>query len=148
MGMFDYVRCLYSLPDGEDGAALEFQTKDTDAQMLDQYEIRSDGTLWHEAYETEDRSDPNAEGLMKFAGMMTRINQRWEPVAFHGDLNFYTSNVTGGCQDGVMTDEQKTPATYWDYTALFQDGRLINLRGLKTINHDEKVLTREEFWES
>lgn len=56
MGTFDYLRCKYPLPLA--GAnALTFQTKNTPAQFLDTYELREDGTLWHEAYDTEDHSD-------------------------------------------------------------------------------------------
>lgn len=55
MGMFDTLRCKYPLP--VTGASdLVYQTKDTPAQWLDYYEIREDGTLWHEAYDTEDQS--------------------------------------------------------------------------------------------
>jgi len=88
MGMFDYMRCHYTLP--VSGAeALEYQTKDTPAQYLDQYEIRADGTLWHQDYDTEDRSDPNADGFARLFGCETRINDRWEPVTLTGEIVFY-----------------------------------------------------------
>lgn len=93
MGVFDYVRCIYPLPVA--GAnSKEFQTKDTPGQWLDRYEIRADGTLWHEAYDIEDRSDPTAEGLLRIIGSMTRINERWEPVAMTGEIVFYTDGFT------------------------------------------------------
>jgi hypothetical protein len=65
MGMFDYVKCHYPLPvkGAED---LIYQTKDTPSQWLDMYEIRADGTLWH-----EDRSDPS---------------NRLEPVKWTGEI--------------------------------------------------------------
>lgn len=89
MGLYDDLTCTYPLP--VPGAnALSYQTKDTDAQFLDTYEIREDGTLWHKAYDTEDRSDPNAEGMLRLVGAMTRINQRWEQVMFTGEICFYT----------------------------------------------------------
>jgi hypothetical protein len=89
MGIFDYIRCHYPLP--ITGAnELEFQTKDTNAQYCDHYEIRADGTLWHQVYETEDRSDPNAEGLFRLIGCQTRVNDRWEPDAMTGEVRFYT----------------------------------------------------------
>jgi len=45
MGLYDNITCKYPLP--IPGAnELEFQTKDTPRQDLDQYEIREDGTLW------------------------------------------------------------------------------------------------------
>lgn len=38
MGMFDNIKCKYPLP--VDGAnALDYQTKDTDAQQLDNYDL-------------------------------------------------------------------------------------------------------------
>ena len=90
MGMFDNITCRYPLP--VPGANdLDYQTKDTDAQALDSYEIREDGTLWHENYDVEDHSDPNAEGLARIKGMMTRVNERWEQVLGTGEIVFYTS---------------------------------------------------------
>lgn len=55
MGMFDYLRCKYPLPiDGTQH--LLYQTKSTPAQFLDHYEIREDGSLWHQEYDTVDKS--------------------------------------------------------------------------------------------
>lgn len=90
MGMFDNIKCSYMMP--IKGLNTEiFQTKSTPAQMLDHYEIREDGTLWHENYDVEDRSDPSAEGSKRFAGMMTRVNKRWEfEDNFTGEIRFYT----------------------------------------------------------
>jgi hypothetical protein len=88
--MFDDLRCKYPLPVA--GANdLSYQTKDLDCS-LDNYEIREDGTLWHEEYDVEDHSDPNAEGLMRLCGMMARVNQRWQQVDnFTGEVCFYGS---------------------------------------------------------
>lgn len=89
MGFYDTLRCHFPLPVA--GAnEQEFQTKSTPAQLCDAYEIRTDGTLWHQAYEMEDRSDPHAKGLGRFAGMATRVNQRWVPEPMSGELRFYT----------------------------------------------------------
>ena len=88
MGMFDYLQCHYPLPI-KGANNLKFQTKDTDAQFLDNYEIREDGTLWHEIYDVEDRSDPNADGIMALVGKMTRINSRWERDMMTGEIRFY-----------------------------------------------------------
>lgn len=90
MGFYDTLRCHYPLP--MTGAnEQEFQTKSTPAQVWDDYEIRTDGTLWHQAYDQEDRSDPHATGLGRLAGIATRVNQRWEPEKMTGELRFYTS---------------------------------------------------------
>ena len=92
MGMFDYVKCHYPLP-VKGATELLYQTKDTPSQWLDMYEIRADGTLWHEEYDLEDRSDPNAEGLMALRGMFTRVNKRWEPVKWTGEIMFYAEKL-------------------------------------------------------
>ncbi len=103
MGMFDYIYCKYPLPIA--GANdLEYQTKDTDAQFLDRYEIRKDGSLWHEDYDVEDHSEytkwktnhdgqepPSDMKLSSFLGCLTRINKRWSQVNFTGEICFYTS---------------------------------------------------------
>ena len=90
MGMFDNLKCHYKLP--IDGVENEiWQTKDTPAQFLDNYEIRRVGTLWHEEYDIEDRSDPNATGLMRFKGSLTKVNKRWVyEEKFTGEIVFYT----------------------------------------------------------
>lgn len=88
MGLFDYVRCRYPLPI-EGAEAMEFQTKDTDWPYMEQYEIREDGTLWRQEYDTEDRSDPNAKGILRLAGMATRVNERWVRCDMTGELRFY-----------------------------------------------------------
>ena len=88
MGMFDYMKCKYPLPGAGDNNR-EYQTKDTPAQFLDNYEIRADGSLWHLDYDIEDRSDPNAEGLARLVGRLSRVNERWEPVPFIGEIRFY-----------------------------------------------------------
>lgn len=90
MGVFDYIRCKYPLP-AKDMQDYPFQTKDTpDPMYLEQYEIREDGSLWFEDYDVEDRSDPNAEGLMRLRGMATRVNKRWKKMdQFTGEIVFY-----------------------------------------------------------
>ena len=92
MGMFDDLTCKYPLPVG--GANdVDFQTKDTPAQHLDKYEIREDGTLWHEAYDIEDKSDPNAESLVdRVMGCCSPVNKRWEPEPMTGEVRFYESS--------------------------------------------------------
>ena len=60
MGMFDEVICHYPLPWPEVQDSI-WQSKNTPSQYLDRYEIRSDGTLWLEAYTSrweEDASSP------------------------------------------------------------------------------------------
>jgi hypothetical protein len=86
--MFDEIQCLYPLP-LEGANARVYQTKDTPAQFTDLYEIREDGTLWHENYDLEDQSDPTKTGIERIFGMCARVNERWEPVDFTGEIRFY-----------------------------------------------------------
>lgn len=110
MGLYDYINCKYPLP-REGANALEYQTKDTPAQYLDRYEIREDGSLWHEAYDTEDRSDPSATGLYGLFGCAAKVNQRWERVFFTGEIVFY---------DFLDDDD----ATWVEWSAYYIDGSL------------------------
>jgi hypothetical protein len=107
MGMFDYIRCKYPLPVA--GANdTEFQTKDTPAQYLDHYEISETGELLHETYDTVDRSDPNATGLNRIFGIMSRENKKWEPVeSFTGEIRFYSDD--------------------FEFSAYFEHGKLVRL---------------------
>jgi hypothetical protein len=111
--MFDNIICEYPLPNPPpDGAALNWQTKSL-ACVLDDYKIASDGTLWHEAFDTEDQSDPNAVGWRRAMGCCVRVNKRWERVTdFRGAIEFYDSGK----------DE-----TWWEYSALFDGGKLLNI---------------------
>jgi secreted PhoX family phosphatase len=154
MGMFDWLCCEYPLPDEPNGASLHFQTKDTPNQMLDEYRIDATGDLWVQNYDIEDRSDPKAEGVARIYGMMTRVNERWERLTdFTGTIEFYTSNITGGCPtpDGgyvfVTKDGNGDPAVSWDYTATFEHGHLTKLTGAKTIETERPVVTRQRFQE-
>lgn len=125
MGMFDYVRCKYPLP-LPDAANLEFQTKDTPCRM-DWYEIREDGSLWHEEYDTEDRSDPNAEGFERFFGSMTRVNQRWVPCEMTGEVRFYTS----------IGSTPTTTGDWLEFSAYFVRGQIKHVEQLSPPNSGE-----------
>lgn len=101
MGMFDELRCKMPLPVEIDVEHRDhwFQTKSLGCE-LDYYEIREDGTLWHETYKTDDRSDPNAKGLMRLAGSMTRVERQWVPcLAFTGEIVFYTQASSIAAKD-------------------------------------------------
>lgn len=131
MGMFDDIKCKYPLPLA--GANdLAYQTKDTAAQYCDLYEIREDGTLWHEEYDTEDQSDaakwekenPGKEApkeLDAFCGCMTKVNKRWVQVPnVTGEICFYTIY---SIVDGKMTNA--TSRDGWlEWSAYFVAGKL------------------------
>jgi len=116
MGMYDDFRCDYPI-DAPPG--IDWQTKDTPAQYLDLYVLGADGILYHEEYDVEDRSDPNAEGLMALCGLMTRVNKRLVPMPeFRGEISFYG-------QDPTNPDEDRE---WWEYSALFDDGKLLSIK--------------------
>ncbi|KMS59954.1 hypothetical protein V474_07535 [Novosphingobium barchaimii LL02] len=108
--MFDYVRSQIALPDGFTG---ELQSKDFDC-YLSVLEIREGGTLWIERFETEEvplaeRPYPEADDWRSFIGSERRINERWEQIEFHGDMNFYGTDADMG---------------WHEYTARFSNGNL------------------------
>ena len=133
MGMFDEIKCRFPLP--IDGAnSLLYQTKDTPEQFCGLYEIREDGTLWHEEYDIEDQSEmgkwksnnPGIEipeelkGLSSFIGCMTRVNQRWSRVMnFTGEVIFYTT----------LPPER---SGWIEWSAYFENGQLIRMN---LVNH-------------
>lgn len=127
MGLFDDLRCEYSLP-VEGANDLAYQTKDTPAQYLDLYVIRKDGTLWHQEYDVVDRSElgkwmaanPGKEpsddqcNLLSIGGCMTRVNKRWVQETLTGEVRFYTT-----------LDPQHTGWIEW--SAYFVEGKLNQL---------------------
>ena len=114
MGMFDELTCEYPLP--VDGAnKFHYQTKDTPAQLLDQYKIDVNGQLWHEVYGIVDRSDPNANGAKRLAGCMTRQDSKWAEENLTGEINFYAFKPIKGI--------------HWiEFSAKFIDGKVKELR--------------------
>ncbi len=122
MGLYDYIRCKYPLPI-KGANSLLYQTKDTTAQYMDLYEIREDGTLWHENYDTEDRSDPKAEGIFKLRGCISPVNKRWEQVIFTGEIRFYTS----------LTERKfdRDDAGWIEFSAYYVDGILNQINLIK-----------------
>ena len=112
MGMFDDLKCDYPLPAHVDKGTW-FQTKDTPAQALDKYWIDESGKLWHEQYDIEDRSDPDAEGIERICGMCTRVNKRWEPLPdFSGPISFY-----------AFKDDKRNKG-WTEFLASFVDGQI------------------------
>jgi hypothetical protein len=107
MGMFDNLEYK--------GA--EYQTKDTPAQLLDNYKIEQDQTsgdwyLWHEEYDADWVEEPDRFG----GGYMKQSNQRWVHCAdFDGNLRFYRSD--------------KEDRSRWiEYQTLFMNGCMIKIK--------------------
>lgn len=115
MGMFDDLTCRYPLPVA--GANdLAYQTKDLECAM-DQYEIREDGTLWHEDYDSRwEESDDAPLGVW-----WHRDNKRWEIVPLTGEVRFYTS----------LRNER--PYGWLEWSAYFKSGAL---QQVNLIRHD------------
>ena len=114
MGMYDHIRCLAPLPDGFDATGVEFQTKDTDSQYLDDYTIREDGALIYHSVKIvstpkEELPYPDApEGsLRSICGIFKRVPTGDVVVPFHGCLRFYGEGH--------------------EYEALYDRGRLIRI---------------------
>ena len=104
MGMFDNLEYK-----GE-----QYQTKDTPAQLLDNYKIeqnQDDGHwyLWHEEYDAEWVEE---EGL--FGGSIKQSNHRWVCCDdFDGKIRFYYYR---------SNEDQE------EYEALFMDGQMLKIR--------------------
>lgn len=76
MGMFDNIRYKDKL----------YQTKDTPNQFMDDYEIRSDGTLWVEKYETDWVETPDS----LFGGTLVKRDIRDHFLfEYIGEIRFY-----------------------------------------------------------
>jgi len=89
MGMFDDLVIEGDLhPNVSPGS--RWQTKSLGCDM-DKYKLDAEGQLWHEDYDIEDRSDPNAEGFERLIGMSAQVNQRWVKSDWTGELYFYNS---------------------------------------------------------
>ena len=143
MGIYDNIHCEYPLPGLDDPTKIEFQTKSLDT-FFDNYRITAEGKLEIEEYDVEDRSDPNAEGIAKLFGCMTRIPQGWKPVEFTGIVNFYGDANSGNLflvsfgEEGKveMLGEDGTPvpkpkAEWFEFNVTFDHGTLTSLDRLE-----------------
>lgn len=126
MGMYDDIRCRYPLPVGDLPVWVtpehNFQTKDLECALW-QFEITEDGRL----------VQTYPEG----------------PVAawadFHGDLEFYTSNIVISTKEGKLYVEDGTgdTATWLAFVARFTDGKVVHIR--LTERTDEPAQPRSAF---
>lgn len=92
-----------------------YQTKDTPHQLLMDYYLRDDGTLWVEEFDQKFEEDSDS-----FLGFTEeRTNYRWifcEDVS--GDISFYRSDTANF-------------GNWIEYRAEFKEGNLINLERVK-----------------
>ncbi len=102
MGMFDTIRCEHPLPDLEDSASMEFQTKSMYSH-LESYLITKAGRL-------------------VLVGGFGPGRGRDLDVQYHGMLNFY----------GTKEQQQGyNPENWYEYNAKFTDGTLVNVERVK-----------------
>lgn len=101
MGMFDYIKYKDD----------QYQTKDTPVQALDQYEIRDDGTLWYEDYESNWLEDNQS----MFGGYIEKKNKKWVlQEKFTGEIRFYRST--------------KDKKEWIEYSAYFVNGKALHIQ--------------------
>ena len=130
MGLFDYITC--DLPGVEN---FSYHTKDTPSQFLAKYWIDEKGMLWFENADVEDRSEvglwkkdhPGEEvpeeitsKLSSMFGCMTRVNKRWEPCHFsgnihmnHDEVSLIASFIHGRCQMVFRIPSNTSLAKLW-----------------------------------
>ena len=107
MGMFDYIKY----------GDKKYQTKDTPAQMLEEYEIRAD-ELWHRdtQYEWTEEEDSI------FGGYLKEIGHEWKFLSdFDGVVRFYRHERDS---DGKYYCEA-------EYKAVFADGKMVKIAEVK-----------------
>lgn len=119
MGMFDRIKCEYSLPDPLVQDEI-FQTKSLDC-LLDDYTITSDGRLiLHEVryepvpaeerpFHGTDEWDKNP--FLQLIGSLRSVPLGDTPLPYHGDIVFYTSLDADGRE-------------WFEYKARFTEGAL------------------------
>lgn len=125
---------------------------------MDVYEIRADGSLWIEEYDTEDHSErakwkaghPDeklpkelAENpLSGFIGCMSRVNNRWAHQGFDGVLGFYDSNWSAMAYEMVFTPDGSDHESV-TYEATFVNGIVEKIT--ETERTREPSLSREVY---
>lgn len=127
MGMYDHLTCKYPLP--LVGAnERHYQTKDLEC-MLDNYEIREDGTLWHEAYDSRFEEDEKAF----FGFYIYHDNKRWEVVEYTGEVRFYDFLPSAKTKAQKFSDGNSGDG-WIEWSAYFHEGKL---KELHLIEHRE-----------
>ncbi len=120
--MFDTLLVKYPLP-LKGANKLEYQTKDFEPCLMDHYEIRENGTLWKQEYDTEDQSDPTAKGWHRMVGMLTQVNLRWKRQYTTATVHFYT-------YIGDINNEKKK-VRWIEWVAVFVRGKVIGIKRFK-----------------
>jgi len=116
MGMFDYLKCERVMPDGYDGRANQFQTKDFECAMVE-YQISPEGRLlqpiWHsEEVPKNERPYPNNDGLLGICGSLRIVVEKMHDMNYHGIVHFYDYN---------------SKQEWHGYLAKFTEGQLVSI---------------------
>jgi hypothetical protein len=130
MGMFNYITCEMSLPDGETGT---FQTKSLGERLLDNYRITENGQIqkqekdlqytdkWFDWKETKNGLrkvycsapvDPKPEDWGPWQEW-EYVNHRWVDFPFTGEFGFHIF---------------KKDDTWHEYVAEAKDGKVLSIR--------------------
>lgn len=130
MGMFDYLRCEYPLPD-EKFQHWNFQTKSTPSQFMDNYLITQDGRLVRTSTtvamteEEMDAAQMEAEAAGHSIYPLMKMEAIEEEVPYHGDIFFYGYE----------------PPVWVEFQARFTNGRLEWIKKVSEEGEDDTVST-------
>jgi len=108
MGMFDWIQCEMSLPDGSSPLKREFQTKSFDNTMS-KYVINTKGYLYEHRWDY--RLVEDETHFLK--GYIEEVEDSFQQIHltdYHGDIIFY--------------DSKKIGEVWRDYYARFTDGKV------------------------
>jgi hypothetical protein len=157
MGMFDYIKCEYLLPElpqkvidcWEGAENVAFQTKDTPEQGMVLYKIDATGQLWqqHKTTRWVEPVDENSESIMSRLGHLETLSTWWEKEAFTGGIDFYESYHHDEYPKGepLGSEEWKRFVDGWiEYTAVFLRGQLVGDVEVSR-NEASKKLTDDEY---
>ena len=153
MGLYDSIKCKYPLPRPDNPMELKdfnfnstsFQTKDLE-NILEDYEIREDGSLWIRRTESEYvEGDKKAKSLIDRLGHMKLIKEWWEPTKFTGVIEFYNSIGF----DGEVDRDSYEHDYFIEYIATFFNGQIttIGLLKFQGTNNAERKKRDAEFKE-
>lgn len=139
MGVYDYI----TFEGGIEGCPhMRFQTKDLDAQYLDNYYVTPEGRLEYEAYDRytipkEERPYPDSPdgSFLSICGMLGRRNIRRESESYTGTIRFYTNGPDRLMSIGLQGQgnqewdgEKMVPMEereWFEYEAEFANGVLV-----------------------
>lgn len=128
MGVFDYLRVDYALPDGAPDYG--WQTKDTPEQYLSEYHIREDGSIWHLPRESRTNEGAPPQPSSSYTDLAA-WRREWSYVV---DLPPVRQNITGAVNFYTYGHEDDPSGSWWEFCALYDDGKLLALREVDTPN--------------